>query len=553
MFDKAILQLGLGALILCNAFGEEADLPDVANARITIPYSELKALWVAAQQDKRAAAPKAPVTGAITSVRYEIELRGENAVGIVEFDTQTFTDDWTILPLISSDTPVERIEPADASIIVRDNNFALLTNRASKQHIKMHFGANLLQEGEGSRLKVGSSPALAKLVTIRGVPADKVVRIQHATQVSLSKEASVFRLAPQESLEIQLVPVPTTKASPSQWQISVQCLAKFSDDVLQYQALVTAAATGGSATDLSLTLPSNARISSITGEDLASWRSDESSSNTRTIAVRWRSPGITNRKIDIVYELPQNAEGEWTLHAPQAGEGKTLRPIFGVSANSEIELTVSNQADAMPPPQWLSDHLSGLANVVVTRGDKILAKLLPVVDTAPAIVEKAEFNTRVVSDGSLINEQTYTIRTQAPLAWMLELPNDCELLSCSVDDRRISPINRGNATLQIPIGPCPQGKPAQVKLAYTARVPRFAPVSGHIKIELPKTNLLINLLQWELAIPAEYDVAAFDGNVAPAVGNKDREGSTVVHFKKELCRNERPEIELFYQRPEAKK
>src|ERR1043165_1500599 len=141
MFDKVILQLGLGALTLCAAFGEDVDLPEIANARITIPYSELKALWTAAQQDKRAAAPKPPVTGAVTSVRYEIELRGENAVGVVEFDTQTFSDDWTVLPLIGSDTPVEKIEPADASIIMRDNSFALLTNRPSKQHIKMQFAA----------------------------------------------------------------------------------------------------------------------------------------------------------------------------------------------------------------------------------------------------------------------------------------------------------------------------------------------------------------------------------------------------------------------------
>ena len=553
MIGKAILQLGLGALTLCSAFSEEVDLPDVANARVTIPYSELKALWTAAQPEKRTTAPKPPVAGAVTSVRYEIDLHGENAAGVIEFDTQSFTGDWTVLPLINSDTPVEKIEPVDASIIVQDNNFALLTNRPSKQQIKMHFVAALLQEGGVSGLKIGGSPALAKLVTVRGIPADTIVRVPHATEISNGKGVATFRLAPQESLELQLLPAPTAKISPSQWQVSAQCLAKFADDVLHYTALVSATATGGSATDLNLLLPLNARIFSITGEDLASWRLDETQSIARTVALHWRSQGITSRKVEIVYELPQTVETEWTLHAPEGGDGKTAQPVFAVTANSEIELTEPNQPEAVRPPQWLSEHLVGVANVVVTRAGKISAKLLPVIDTAPAVIENAQSNMRIVSDGSLINEQNYSIRTQAPLAWTVELPNDCELLSCFVGEKRVNPINRGNGTLQVPIGPDPQGRPAQVRLAYTARVSRFAPVSGRIKVELPKTNLLINLLQWELAIPAEYDVAAFDGNVTPATGNKSGEGSTVVRFKKELCRNERPGIELFYQRPEAKK
>lgn len=551
MFDKAILQLGLGALALGSALGEDVDLPDIANARVTIPYSELKALWTAAQPDKQATASKAPVTGALTSVRYEIELRGENAVGVIEFDAQTFADEWTVLPLISAETPVERIEPADASVIVHDNNFALVTNRPSRQRIKMHFAATLVQEGEGNRIKIGSSAAAAKFVTIKGIPADKIVRIPYATQVSSGKDMAVFRLGPREPVDLQLLPAPTTKIVPSQWEVSVQCLARFRDDVLHYQAQVTATASGGSAVDLKLALPRDARVSTLTGEDLASWRSDESSAEERTIAIRWRSPGITNRRFEINYEIPQNLEKEWPLHGPRNGDGKP--PTFGVTAGSEIELTLANQSEAVRPPQWLSERLAGTSNVVVTRGDKVLAKVLPVVETAPATIEKADFTTRIVSDGSLINEQTYSIRARAPLALTVELPKDCELLSCSVDERRTSPINRGGGTLQIPVGSNPQGKPARVAVSYTSRVPRFEPVSGRIKIELPKTNLLINLLQWELSIPAEYEVAAFDGNVTSAGGKKDQEGSTVVQFKKELCRNERPEIELFYQRPEAKK
>ena len=135
----------------------------------------------------------------------------------------------------------------------------------------------------------------------------------------------------------------------------------------------------------------------------------------------------------------------------------------------------------------------------------------------------------------------------------MQLPEKSELLSCAVNDRRVNPIDRGEGALEISIAPQPDGKPTRVALAYTSRTSAFQPVSGRVKIELPKTPLLITSLEWDIAIPADYEVAAFEGNVVPAPGAKPREGSTVVHLKKELCRNEQPYVELFYQRPEVTK
>ncbi len=529
---KAIFRIAVGAAALSRVFGANADVPDVANASVTIPYSELKELWKAAQQASSAPAKKPPVPGGLLSAHYEIELRDDRVVGFVEFEAQSFCDDWNVIPLIGNDLRVLTVEPADANVISRDGNYSLLTSKASKQRVKMQFVANLVQEGDGSRVQIPAAPALMSLLTVKDIPPNKTLRVAGASAISNDKGVASFRVTSGEAIDCRLVSNQTVKPQPSEWETSVQCATNFADDVLHYESQVTAIATGGSAQNLKVILPSSARVLSVKGEDLALWHPEDSGSS-RAIALEWRTPGISSRRIELVYELPQAGEGEWKLEAPRNEKGKMTPPIFAVTAGAEIELTTAPE-ERSTPPRWLAERIACAPHTVVTRGAKLTAKLLPVVEVAPAVIETAQFNTRIVADGSLINEQVYIIRSASSTNWMVELPNDSELLSCAVDDRKVSPVNRGNGTLEIPIGSCDQGRSARVALAYTSKIARFQPVSGQLKIELPRTPLLINTLIWDLAIPAQYEVAALEGNLAPVGGAPNKEGSTVVRLKKEL-------------------
>ena len=554
MFKRVILHLLLGGFAIAAASAQNPDELDLPNARVTIPYSELKNLWKAAQQQTQPQASKPPVAAELLSARYDIEVKGDQVAGVVEFDAQSFGSEWTLLPLIGRETQVHKIEPAEANVVLRDDKYALLTNQPGRQQIRMHFTANLLQEGDDRRLQIVNSPALVNVVSVRGVPAETMLRIAHGSQIAQEKGVSTWRVAPHERLDLQLLPHSKATPVPSEWQIAAQCLATFSDDMLRYDAHLVATTAAGSALDLNLKLPRGVRVISVASDDLASWRSDDSVPELRRIVLQWRTPGIMTRQIDVTYEVPQTVATEWRLHAPEAENGTTVPPIFALTASNEIELKPATDAPAgVPPPRWLAERIAGLPNTLVTRGDRIAATRLQVIDVAPAVIETAEFTTRVVADGSLISEQTYSIRTRAAVVWSVELPANSELLSCAVDDRRTNPIDRGNGALDIPIAPPANGKATRVALAYTSKVPRFQPVSGSMKVELPKTPLLISSLLWDLAIPAEYELAALEGNVTPIAGAPSREGSTMIRVKKELCRNERPALELFYQKPEVKK
>src|SRR5207237_407715 len=146
----------------------------------------------------------------------------------------------------------------------------------------------------------------------------------------------------------------------------------------------------------------------------------------------------------------------------------------------------------------------------------VQAKLLPVIATAPAVIDRADCKTRIVSDGSLLNELSYAIHHDAPIAWQLQLPKGSALLSCAVNGGQTNPIDRGDGLIELRL-PEPGGKSqTEIQLAYTARKAAFNPLAGEVEIELPRTELLIHKLDWELRIPIAYELAALQGNVEAA-------------------------------------
>jgi hypothetical protein len=175
----------------------------------------------------------------------------------------------------------------------------------------------------------------------------------------------------------------------------------------------------------------------------------------------------------------------------------------------------------------------------------------PLVETAQAVVETAMAKTRIVADGALLTEVHYSIRHYRALPWSVNLPEGSELLEARIDGHPVKPIDRGGRILEFAL---PGGKElSAVSLSFTAKKPAFKPVSGQIAIELPQTELLVHWLDWELRIPIAYEIAAFEGNVETVPCDKTDGTSRVIPLHKELCKNERPRAEFFYQKPQPNK
>lgn len=171
---------------------------------------------------------------------------------------------------------------------------------------------------------------------------------------------------------------------------------------------------------------------------------------------------------------------------------------------------------------------------------------LPRVPMVAAVVDSATSQLRVVPDGSLLCEMRYLVSHKTPVTWSVALPEGSELLSCTVEGEPFAPVDRGEGRLEIDL-PTATGKASEIKFVYASRVEPLEPVSGSLELELPLTPWLIHDVQWQIDLPSGYELAALDGNVVAvkAVSND----ALHIRVRKELCRNERPAVQIFYRKP----
>jgi len=534
---------------------EPAAVPELGDARVTLPYGELKTLWQAAQREKAPEKRKPPVEATLLAARYQLALKGDQASGVVDFETQTFTDEWTVIPLLGAQTQIDEVEPADVQLIAREGHYALVTNRIGKQRLRIKFAAKLTGTTDGAHFHLTTSPASINTLSVAGIPDKQMLRIGQAIQLSAEKDRASFRLPAEEQLDFDLIPEkPLAPLTPSQWKLDAHAFVQFGDGKLNYLSHLAANTDHGSGLTMELEFPPGVSVTKLIGADLADWQATTSESQSRRVHVRWQTRDVLRRELEVEYNFTQPLTvGEWTLKSPRLTDGETNPPLYVLVPEPGLELTAATQTAAPRRlPAWLAKLAEGKNYLVFVGETPLAAKWLPLIDTAQAIVETSTAKMRVVSDGAALTEIEYKIRHERALSWRVDLPEGCELLASSIDGRPVNPIDRGDHVVEFSL---PSGKPVSaVSFSYTSKKPAFKPVSGQIAVELPQTDLLVHWIDWELRIPVAYEIAAFEGNVESALcANATDNTSRVIQLHKELCKKERPRAEFFYQKPQPNK
>src|SRR5256714_7047468 len=339
MVTKIFARLGLLAFATCALGAPPVSPPDLNEARVTLPYPELKALWQAAHREtpeKR----KPPVEAALLAARYQLVLKGDLAAGLVDYEIESFTDEWTTIPLLGAQTQVDEIEPADVQLIVREGRYALVTNRPGKQKLRLKFAMKLNGSTDGAHFSLAASPAAINTLSVAGLPEKQTLRIADATQLSAEKDRIRFRLPAAEKIEFEVVPenavVPPT---PSRWKLETQPLVPVADGELNYNAYLVANTDYGSGLTMELEFPPGIDITKVTGPDLGHWHATTADNQVRRGHLRWQTRDVLRRGMAIEYSVGQSlTAAEWSLNSPRVLEGDTNPPLFVVVPEPGLEL-----------------------------------------------------------------------------------------------------------------------------------------------------------------------------------------------------------------------
>ena len=305
-----------------------AEMPPLEDARVSIPYPELKALWQAAQPARPAPAP--PVAARLLAARYHLTCQPGQVQGDAEFEVQSFVDEWILVPLFGESAQLDAVEPPDANVLIHDGQYTLAVNRAGLTKIKVHFAVKLDANPDSESLRLAVNPAAINTIALEGVPEGQVAQVEGGTLIAGEKGQASFRLPAKDTLSLTLqkpAPAPPAPApiTPSRWRVASQALVSFADGKAVYEAQMTADTDAGSGLSMDLQLSPGMRVTEITGDDLVHWQPGN------PVHIAWQTRDILSRTFHLRYEVPHSiAPGDWTFRVPQVdGWQKRERPLRG--------------------------------------------------------------------------------------------------------------------------------------------------------------------------------------------------------------------------------
>lgn len=133
-----------------------------------------------------------------------------------------------------------------------------------------------------------------------------------------------------------------------------------------------------------------------------------------------------------------------------------------------------------------------------------------------AVAERAVVTTLVTTEGRSLTEVRLTIKNQAQPFLKVALPSGASILTAEVAGEKVKPVE-GSDGNRVPLLR-PGFRPVDAYTVTFVFLHSGAPFAkkGGSDLSLPKMDVPINLLQWEVFLPERYKVKDFGGDAIPA-------------------------------------
>ncbi len=525
--------------------------PGLDQAEVRLPYGELKSLITEAT---RPVVNREPVS-ALLSARFRLNMEGKTPVLDSMFRTATFSDGLAMIPLVGGSVTVESQKPMDARILIDGKMLCQALEKTGAQVLEMRllpaFGT------DGARVTVPACPAAIFETGDLGEQWSVAVKIDGREQLLGSNQLLPLPLTG-GTFEVRMLGGEETREAlrppePSAWTWQNQALVTPGDGDIFYQVLARASATGGSGIAATLALPADAREVKAAGEDLAGHKLVRGADRSLGLQIEWKTRGLLEREVVISYQLPRRPlDRIWKLQAPAGPDKDSTLTRFIIVGSPELTYSADGLSGPFPPkglPAGLMEKLSGV-NCYQLEGSgpvELAVNPLPVVATAEATVSEAAWAGKLEMDGAMMVEGTMNVEHRGMLGVTLDVPPGLTLLSCQVGGQAATPVNLGEGKIEVSLPA--SGDKTRISLSFTGRVAALDPVEGTLALALPKTPLFIRALTWKIELPRGYQAETHGNLLRTAEPN---EPPSRLTLRKNLCRDERPETNVFYQRSDLK-
>jgi len=303
----------------------------------------------------------------------------------------------------------------------------------------------------------------------------------------------------------------------------VKSVVSVGDSQLRVTALCDINVIQGEAGEFKMSLPQGYELVTASGSTL---ESSDVSGNTLTLRVH--DPARRNHQFLIVIERTnKETQAEAPLLEFAEAQRETGEVLVEGAGAMELKATESGGLRRMDVREAgaITRSLSHFPLQAAFRYNRRASEAPRLqlewrqfldADVLSAVAERATVTTLTNIEGRTLTEVSLRVRNHAKPFMKIELPAGAQLLSAEVEGERVKPVEGKDGT-RVPLlrAGLDSSKPYNVSFVYYSSGTRFAK-SGAYDMGLPKLNIPVNLLTWEVSLPERLEVRQFGGNALSA-------------------------------------
>ena len=507
-------------------------IPQGPAGTVTLPVVDYDRLIDRAAQP-RPAVDAPPVPSVVGRAELRARVTGIAARGTLRLEGEVFQRGAVKVPLVTGATLLDARADGRSLPLVQEGDVqaAVLTGPATFS-VTLDWAADLAASpGRASltlpRPMAGSATAVIELT---GDPADVRVEQGLIVQRTTAGGITTLEMTLSRAARTQVswsVRESTAAARPAEVRTlaDVKSLITIGDADVRIVALVEITVVRGEPRTFAVEVPPGYEFASATGTSL---ESTESRPGAVTLVVR--EPARRRHQFLISFEQPHGT-GPFKIDTafPVVAGVQRETGETAVVGTGTIEV-IASADDTMRRIDVRETHASlrALARQPILaafryqrRPNEARVMTLDVKRFADApviaaVAEQATATTLVTSEGRMLTEISLRVRNRAQPFMKVTLPPGATMLSVEVAGETAKPVRGADGT-RVPLlrsGLRPDGA-YLVSFVYIHSGQAFAK-RGESQMLLPKFDLPVSVLEWELFLPDRYSTKPVAGNVLPA-------------------------------------
>jgi hypothetical protein len=530
---KRYLSVFIAVTLLCAQGAvaqQKSDTTPPAPGNVTLSLDEYNRLLALANRPgKHSEVP--PVPYILKSADLKFRVHNDDVLGSVEFEGETLSANAAKVPLVSGMTVFDAHHGSKALplLLENDTHAAVLPGEAEFA-VSLDAGLPLtIDTGRASfALPVPSAGSARLTLTVPGERTNVQLNhgiITHRASVGGNTEIEAT-LRPGEIANIWwntrevLAPVTPREA---RFLSDVKSLVSVTESDLQIAALIDINVLQGEPEQFSVAIPSGFEVTAVNGATL---ESSEVQNGMLLLKIIGHATGAQQFLVTLERPLndSQSAAPILAVKDAQRETGEVLvegQGTLELSAQESGGLKRLDLKEITPYLRALSRYSLEAAFRYHRQPRESPALALtwtrfPDSGVLAAIAEHATITTLVTSEGKSLTEVRLIIKNQSQPFLKVSLPAGATILTAEVAGGKVKPVQGvdGNRVPLLRTGFHPAG-------AYTVSfvfLHSGAPFSrkGDGDISLPKMDVPIGVLEWELFLPEQFKVKDFSGDAFSA-------------------------------------